>query len=42
MQIHSAVFGLSRQINKQTVCENNNLLCAGNKFFVKYKAQEGG
>jgi len=23
MQIHSAVFALSRQINKQKVCENN-------------------
>jgi len=23
MQIHSAVFELSRQINKQKVCENN-------------------
>jgi len=25
--------------NKQKVCENNNLLCAGNTVFVKYKAQ---
>ena len=39
MQIHSVVFALSRQINKQNVCENNNLLCAGNKIFVKYQAQ---
>jgi len=25
---------LSRQINKQKVCENNNLLCAGNKVLL--------
>jgi len=28
MQIHSWVFALRRQINKQKVCEKNNLLCA--------------
>jgi len=42
MQIHFVVFALSRQINKQKVCENNNLLFAGNKVFVKYQAQGGG
>jgi len=41
MQIHSLFFALSRQINKQKVCENNNLFCAGNKIFVKYQAQGG-
>jgi len=41
MQIHSVEFALSRQINKQKVCENN-LLCTGNKVFVKYQAQEDG
>jgi len=41
MQIHSMVFALSQQINKQKVCENN-LLCAGNKVFVKYQAQGWG
>jgi len=38
MQMHSVVFALSQQINKQKVCENN-LLCAGNKIFVKFQAQ---
>jgi len=44
MQIHSVVFALSRQINKQkvTYAQTINLLCAGNKVFVKYQAQEGG
>jgi len=41
MQIFSVLFALSRQINKQEVCENN-LLCAGNKVFVKYQAQGAG
>jgi len=39
MQIYSMVFALSRQINKQKVCED--LLCAGNKVFVKHQAQGG-
>ena len=38
MQINSVVFALSRQINKQNLCENN-LLCAGNKVFVTYRTQ---
>jgi len=42
MQINSMVFALSRKINKQKVCENSNLLCAGNELFVKYQAQGGG
>jgi len=42
MQIHSLVSALSRQINKQKVCENSNLLCAGHEVFVKYQAQGGG
>ena len=41
MQIYSMEFGISRQINKQKVCENSSLLCAGNKVFVKYQAQGG-
>jgi len=41
MQIHSVKFALSRQINKQKVCENN-LFCTGNKVFVKYQTQEDG
>jgi len=40
MQIHSVVFPLSRQINKQRAYESN-LLCAGNKVFAKYQAQGG-
>ena len=39
MQIHSVVFALSRQINKQKVPKTINLLCAGDKVFVKYQAQ---
>jgi len=31
MKIHSMVFALSQQINKQKVCENNKPLYAGNK-----------
>jgi len=41
IQIYSVVFALSRQINKQKVCENNHL-CESNKIFVKYQAQGGG
>jgi len=41
MQIHSVVFTLSQQINKQKVYETINLLCAGIKFFVKYPADGG-
>jgi len=40
-QICSVVLALCRQINKHKVCENNYLLCAGNKVFVKYQAQGG-
>jgi len=32
MQIHSMVFALSQQINKQKVCENNKHFYAGNKI----------
>jgi len=39
MQIHSVVFALSRQINKQNVCETIDPLSAGNEVFVKYQAQ---
>jgi len=39
MQIPSVVFALSRQINKQKYAKTINLLCAGNKVFVKYQAQ---
>jgi len=41
MQIHSVLFALSRQINKQKVCENNQSPCKDNKVFVKYQAQGG-
>ena len=41
MQIHSVEFALSRQINKQKYAKTINLLCAGNKVFVKYQAQGG-
>jgi len=41
MQIYSVVFALSRQINKQNVCENAWSPCEGNKVFVKYHAQGG-
>jgi len=40
-QIHSVEFALSRQINKQKCVKTINLLCAGNKVFVKYQAQGG-
>jgi len=39
-QFATAIFALSRQINKEKVCENN-LLCAGNKVFVTYQTQGG-
>jgi len=41
MQIYSVLFALSRQINKQKVCENTKSPCEGNKVFVKYQAQGG-
>jgi len=41
MQIYSVAFALSRQINKQNTvyAKTINLLCAGNKDFVKNQAQ---
>jgi len=41
MQIHSMAFALSRHINKQRYAKTINLLCAGNKVFVKYQTQGG-
>jgi len=41
-QIYFVVFALSRQINKQKVCENTLSPCEGNTVFVKYQAQGGG
>jgi len=41
MQIHYVVFALSRQINKAKVCENNNLLCVGNKVIENIKFKGG-
>jgi len=41
MQIYSVVFAISRQINKQNYAKTINLLCAGNKVFVKYQVQGG-
>ena len=41
MEIHSLVFALSRQINKQKYAKTIHFLCAGNKVFVKYQAQGG-
>ena len=40
--IHSVVFALSRQINKQEYAKTINPLCAGNKVFVKCQAQGRG
>jgi len=40
IQIHTLLFALSRQINKQKYAKTINLLRAGNKVFVKYQAQE--
>jgi len=37
MQIHSVLFALSRQINKQKYAKTINVLCAGNQVFVKYQ-----
>jgi len=41
MHIHSVVFALSRQINKQMYAKTINTLCAGNKVFVEFQAQRG-
>jgi len=41
MQIYAMVFALSRQTNKQKYAKTVDLLCAGNKVFVKYQAQGG-
>ena len=41
MQIHSVVFALRRQINKQKYTKTINLLCADNKTFVTYQTQGG-
>jgi len=41
MQIYSVFFALSRQIHKQKYAKTINLLCKGNKVFVKYQAQGG-
>jgi len=42
MQIHSVVFALNRQSNKQKVCENNySPSRAGYTVFVKCQAQGG-
>jgi len=41
MQTHTLLFALSRQISKQKYAKTINLLCAGNKVFVKYQAQGG-
>jgi len=41
MQIHSVIFALRRQINKQKYAKTINLLYAGNKLFVKFQAEGG-
>jgi len=41
MQMYSVVFALRREINKQKYVTTINLLCAGNKVFVKWQAQGG-
>jgi len=41
MEIHSVIFALSRQINKQMYAKTINLLCSGNKIFVTYQTQRG-
>jgi len=41
MQIHSVVFALNRQANKQKYAKIINLLCTGNKMFVTYQIQGG-
>jgi len=40
-QIHSVVFALNRQINKQTCAKTINLLCKGNTIFVNIKLKGG-
>jgi len=42
IQNHSMVFALNWQINKQKYVKTINLLCAGNKVFVKNQSQGGG
>jgi len=42
MQIQSMVFALSRQLNKQKVCENNNLPCTGNEVLQSIKRKGEG
>jgi len=39
IQIYFVAFALSRQINKEKVNENNNLLCTGKKVFAKHQDQ---
>jgi len=41
MQIYFVVFALSPQIDKKKHAKTFNFLCAGNKDFVKYRAQGG-
>jgi len=41
MQIPTLLFALNRQTNKQKYAKTINLLCAGDKVFVKYQAQGG-
>jgi len=41
MQVYPVVFALSRQISKQQYAKTINLLCEGNRAFVKYQAQGG-
>ena len=41
MQIHSAVFGTSRQINKQKVCENNSSPLRRQWSFCKISSSRG-
>ena len=42
MQVHLVVFALSRQISMQKYAKTINLVCVGNKVFVKYQAQGRG
>ena len=41
MHIHSVVFALSRQINKQKICENNLSLLQRHKSFCKISSSTG-
>jgi len=41
MQIYSVVFAFCRQLTSKKYAKTINLLCAGNKVFVKYQAQGG-